>query len=83
MVTTHSPFFVNELRPDELRVLYRDPTGYTQVVRVTDMPRAKAQFEEGGKLGHLWMENFFDVGNPLVDSGGPVAVTHKMRRGAR
>jgi hypothetical protein len=27
--------------------------------------------EEGGKLGHLWIEGFFEVGDPLVASGGP------------
>ncbi|MHC4789683.1 MAG: AAA family ATPase, partial [Planctomycetota bacterium] len=30
MVTTHSPFFVNGLRPEELWVLYRDDRGFTQ-----------------------------------------------------
>ena len=29
MVTTHSPFFVNELRPEELWVLYRNCLLYT------------------------------------------------------
>jgi predicted ATPase len=73
MVTTHSPFFVNELRPEELRVLYRDVDGYTQELRVADMPRVQAQYTEGGKLGQLWIEGFFEAGDPLVRSGGPIA----------
>jgi predicted ATPase len=66
MVTSHSPFFVNELRPEEVRVLYRDEQGYTQSKRVADMERAMSMYKEGGKLGALWMEGFFDVGDPLL-----------------
>jgi predicted ATPase len=38
MVTTHSPFFVNGLKPAELWVLFRDKKGYTQARRAADMP---------------------------------------------
>jgi predicted ATPase len=71
MVTTHSPFFVNGLRPDELWVLYRDEYGYTQARRAADMPGIGAFVHEGAKLGHLWMEGQFEVGDPLIASGGP------------
>lgn len=37
MVTTHSPFFVNGLLPEEVWVLYRDEKGYTQARRAADM----------------------------------------------
>jgi len=70
-VTTHSPFFVNALRADELRVLYRDAKGFTQAVRAADMPGIREFMEAGAKLGHLWMEGHFTVGDPLTDSGGP------------
>lgn len=30
LVTTHSPFFLDALRPGEVRVLWRDEWGYTQ-----------------------------------------------------
>jgi predicted ATPase len=73
MVTTHSPHFVNELRPEELRVLYRDEQGYAQAIRVADMRRAWKLWEAGGKLGHLWLEGFFDVGDPLKRGGGPTS----------
>jgi hypothetical protein len=72
LVTSHSPYFVSGLKPEELRVLYRDDQGYTQAMRVADMPRAVKMYEAGGKLGHLWMEGFFEVGDPLVRAGGPV-----------
>ena len=71
MVTTHSPFFVNGLRPDEVWVLYRSEKGYTEARRAGDMRGVVDFMEAGGKLGHLWMEGFFEVGDPLVASGGP------------
>jgi predicted ATPase len=37
MVTTHSPFFVNGLKANELWVLYRDENGFTQAKRASDM----------------------------------------------
>lgn len=71
MVTTHSPFFVNELRPEELWVLYRNEEGYTQARRAADMRGISAAVEAGGKLGHLWMEGAFEIGDPLTAAGGP------------
>lgn len=65
MVTTHSPFFVNSLKPEELWVLYRDEKGFTQAKRTADMPGVKEFINHGALLGSLWMEDFFDVGNPL------------------
>jgi hypothetical protein len=71
MVTTHSPFFVNGLRPEEVWVLYRNQKGYTEAKRAADMKGVTEFMEAGGKLGHLWMEGFFEVGDPLTASGGP------------
>lgn len=71
MVTTHSPFFVDALKPEELWVLYRDEQGFTQAKRTADMDGVKEFIKHGAKLGDLWMEDYFDVGNPLVNLGGP------------
>lgn len=71
MITTHSPFFVNGLRPDELWVLYRDERGYTQAVCSETMRGISEYIEAGAQLGELWAEGYFDVGDPLVHSGGP------------
>jgi len=70
-VTTHSPFFVNRLSPEEVRVLYRDEHGYTKAERAADMPGIPEFMQDGAQLGHLWMENYFSVGDPLVAAGGP------------
>jgi predicted ATPase len=72
-VTTHSPFFVNALNAKELRVVYRDESGYTQTRRASDMPGIPEFLEAGAKLGHLWISGHFDVGDPLVHSGGPAS----------
>jgi predicted ATPase len=71
MVTTHSPFFVNGLKAEELWVLYRDENGYTQARRAADMRGVKDFMNQGALLGHLWMEGYFEVGDPLTFSGGP------------
>ncbi len=71
LVTTHSPFFLNALRPKEARILWRDEDGHTQT-RCVDQVRGVREFmEEGAQLGDLWMEGQFRVGDPLVDEGGP------------
>ncbi|MEZ4403665.1 MAG: AAA family ATPase [Kofleriaceae bacterium] len=71
LVTTHSPFFLDVLQPDQVRVLYRDERGYTNAVRVADIPGIPDFMAEGASLGHLWLENQFEVGDSLTRSGGP------------
>jgi predicted ATPase len=70
MVTTHSPFFVNGLRPQEVWVLYRDENGYTKAHNTANMQGVKEFIDRGALLGDLWMEDYFDVGNPVVNAGG-------------
>lgn len=71
MVTTHSPYFVNALHPEELWVLYRDPGGYTKAKRAADMQGVSDFVRNGAKLGSLWMEGFFEFGDPLSNQGEP------------
>ena len=73
MVTTHSPFFVNGLRSEELWVLYRDQSGYTQARRAADMRGIREFMNQGALLGHLWMEGNFEIGDPLTSAGSPKA----------
>ncbi|MCK6574437.1 AAA family ATPase [Myxococcota bacterium] len=72
LVTTHSPFFLNALRADEVRALYRDEHGFTQVVRVSDIRGIPEFLNAGASLGHLWLEGRLGVGDPLVNAGAPV-----------
>lgn len=72
LVTTHSPFFLNALRPEEVRVLYRDDSGYTQSLLAADIVGVREFISEGALLGHLWLEGHFGVGDPLVNQGAPI-----------
>lgn len=69
LVTTHAPFFLNALQPREVWVLYRDEKGYTQARRASDMRGITDFMAHGAKLGQLWMEGHFEVGDPLVNAG--------------
>lgn len=78
LVTTHSPFFLNAMRPKEVRVLYRDEQGYTQSVRADEITGIREFVDAGGTLGDLWLEGQFGVGDPLVNSGAPTK--NKVRK---
>ena len=64
-VTTHSPFFVNGLRPQETWVLARNLAGFTQAWNTASLPAVLPLMEQGAQLGQLWMEGHFNVGDPL------------------
>jgi predicted ATPase len=63
LITSHSPEFVNALRPDEVWVIYRDDKGYTKAQRAADMKGIPEHVATGGMLGDLWMEGFFESGH--------------------
>jgi predicted ATPase len=71
-VTTHSPFFVNGLQPEETWVLYRDQYGFSQAVNTTSLPAVVPLMRQGALLGQIWMEGHFGVGDPLTKSGGVI-----------
>jgi predicted ATPase len=71
LVTTHSPFFIDALKPEEVRALYRDEQGYTQAIRVSDIQGVPEFVQAGASLGHLWLEGHLGVGDPLVNAGAP------------
>ncbi|MBC6403662.1 MAG: AAA family ATPase [Hyphomonadaceae bacterium] len=71
LATTHSPFFLDALNPEEVRVLWRDAAGHTQCHPIAADEKIKAFIKEGAQLGDLWMEGQFGVGDPLTRSGAP------------
>ncbi|HEY2292695.1 MAG TPA: AAA family ATPase [Thermoanaerobaculia bacterium] len=79
LVSSHSPFFVNALKAEEVWVLYRDERGYTQARRAADMRGIPEFMREGALLGDLWLEGHFEVGDPLVHAGGPKPVPAACR----
>lgn len=66
LVTTHSPFFLDALRPEEVRVLWRDEKGHTQCKPLSKDEKIVAFMDEGALLGNLWTEGHFGVGDPLA-----------------
>ena len=69
LVTTHSPFFLNALKQEEVRVLWRDEQGYAQCSALQENSRIKHFVDAGASLGDLWMEGYFGVGDPLTAGG--------------
>lgn len=65
IVTTHSPFFIDPLCPEQVRVIFRDEAGYSRIVRVADIKGIKEFLDSGASLGDLWMEGRFQAGDPL------------------
>lgn len=71
LVTTHSPFFLNGMKPEEVRVIYRDENGYSRVQRAADIQGISEFVQTGASMGYLWMEGHLGVGDPLVNAGAP------------
>jgi predicted ATPase len=74
MVTTHSPFFVNGLRPEEVWVLYREETGFTQARRSSEIQGIQEFINTGALLGHLWAEGYFAIDDP------PLRTSENLRK---
>ena len=80
LVTTHSPFFLAAMRPEEVRILWRNEDGHTQTRRVDQLRGVPEFVAAGAQLGDLWMEGQFRVGDPLMDEGAPATNIQKGER---
>ena len=58
-VTTHSPFFVNALLPDDVWVLSKDESGFSTVKRASEYDFVQELAEEGVELGDMWYSQYF------------------------
>ena len=58
-VTTHSPFFVNSLPPEDVWVLEKGEDGFSTAKRASDYKFVKALTEEGATVGDLWYDKYF------------------------
>lgn len=77
LVTTHSPFFLNALGPEQVRILERNADGFTVATRADHIPGVNEFIEEGACLGSLWTEGRLMVGDPLK------AQSPKTRKGGK
>ncbi len=59
-VTTHQPYFVDALKPEEVWVLEKGDDGFSTARRASDDETVKALVEEGLPLGGLWYSDYFD-----------------------
>lgn len=60
VVTTHSPYFVDALSPEQVWLVQRDKSGHTTATRTADMPNVSDLIKQGVPLGSLWYSNHFD-----------------------
>lgn len=59
-VTTHHPYLVDALAPEEVWVLEKGEDGFATISRVSDDPIVKAMADEGLPLGSLWYSDYLD-----------------------
>ena len=63
-VTTHQPYFVDALTPEETWVLEKQDDGFATIRRASDDAIVKAMTEEGLPLGSLWYSDYLDRRQP-------------------
>ena len=59
-MTTHHPYLVDALTPEEVWVLEKQDDGFATIRRASDDPIVKAMVDEGLPLGSLWYSDFLD-----------------------
>jgi predicted ATPase len=60
-VTTHQPYFVDALEPDEVWVLEKGEDGFSTIKRASEDPIVKNLVKEGLPLGGLWYSDYLDA----------------------
>lgn len=61
MVTTHQPYFVDALNPNEVWFLEKDASGFSKVTRASDFAAVNNLVAEGLPLGSLWYSDYLQV----------------------
>ncbi|QHG17146.1 AAA family ATPase [Nostoc sp. ATCC 53789] len=60
-VTTHQPYFVDALKPDEVWVLEKGEDGFAKIKRASEDPLINNLVSEGLPLGGLWYSDYLDA----------------------
>lgn len=58
-ITTHSPFFVNALSPEQVWVLNKEEDGFSSIKRASDYDFVSELVNEGAYIGDLWNSRYF------------------------
>jgi len=62
-ITTHQPYLVDALEPDEVWILEKSGDGFSTIHRASEYPIVKGLVEEGLPLGGLWYSDYFEKGD--------------------
>ena len=60
-ITTHQPYFVNSLDPEEVWILEKGEDGFSTIRRASDDPIVSNMVAEGLPLGGLWYSDYLDA----------------------
>jgi predicted ATPase len=60
-VTTHQPYFVDALRPEEVWILEKGKDGFSIITNAASIELVKNLVEEGLPLGGLWYSDYLDA----------------------
>ena len=60
-ITTHQPYFVDALEPEEVWVLEKGEDGFATIRRASEDPVVKNMVAEGLPLGGLWYSDYLDA----------------------
>ncbi len=60
-ITTHQPYFVDALEPNEVWVLEKGKDGFSSIRRASDDPFVSNMVAEGLPLGGLWYSDYLDA----------------------
>lgn len=60
-ITTHQPYFVDALSPEEVWVLEKEADGFAAIRRASDDQTVKNMVAEGLPLGGLWYSDYLDA----------------------
>ena len=59
-VTTHQPYLVDALAPEETWLLEKETDGFATIRRASDDPIVRAMVDEGLPLGGLWYSDYLE-----------------------
>jgi len=61
-ITTHQPYFVDALEPNEVWILEKDDDGFSKIRRASEDPVIQGLVSEEIPLGGLWYSDYLDGG---------------------
>ncbi|NNJ85412.1 MAG: AAA family ATPase, partial [Gammaproteobacteria bacterium] len=60
LITTHSPYLVDALEPEEVWILEKGEDGFATIRQASDDPLVQNMVKEGLPLGGLWYSDYLD-----------------------